>query len=211
MRHVVAGTDVTFSVIAGGAGLFTYQWRKGTNNLSDGGNVSGATNAALLLTALTPADAGSYSVVVNGPAGTFTGPDAALFVLIPPAIVVPPASQIVVRLHLRHPWLLGSGVVCVFLRLIPHSALCIPPSAFPTSASISVHQRFSSLRLLRLGVFALKNPRPSASSAEELFAIYFTFRLTGCGLQCSNSIVTYIACRWQVTGKNRADRGRGSR
>jgi hypothetical protein len=92
------GADVVLSVVAGGGGSFTYQWRKGTNNLTDGGNVSGATNATLTLTGLAPADSGLYSVVVVGPTNTFTSPDALLQVVLrPPDIVIPPVDQTVAQ------------------------------------------------------------------------------------------------------------------
>ena len=94
---VSADTPVTLSVVVGGAGPFTYQWRKGTNNLTDGGGVSGATNATLTLTGLSAADSGLYSVVVDGPTNTFTSPDAALNVLQSPSVLTPPADQIVAQ------------------------------------------------------------------------------------------------------------------
>ena len=91
---VGAGTDVTFSVTAGGTGPFTFQWRKDTVDLSDAGKISGATNTTLSLTGVTPNDAGNYSVVIGGPAGSITSPAAPMTVLVPPSIVLPPASQI---------------------------------------------------------------------------------------------------------------------
>ena len=63
-----AGSSVSFSVTAVGTAL-TYQWRKGTVNLVNGGNISGATSATLLINPVNLADAASdYHVVV---AGTF--------------------------------------------------------------------------------------------------------------------------------------------
>ncbi|KDN56606.1 Ig-like domain-containing protein [Flavobacterium seoulense] len=59
-----SGTQ-TMSVVATGSGL-TYQWRKDGINISNGGVVSGATTATLILTNPTTADAGSYDVVVSG-------------------------------------------------------------------------------------------------------------------------------------------------
>ena len=59
--------------------------------------MSGATNATLTLTGLALADAGAYSVVVNGPAGAITGGTAALTVLTAPSIVDPPAAQTVAQ------------------------------------------------------------------------------------------------------------------
>ncbi len=72
------GATVTFSALPACPGPFTFQWRKGTNNLTDGGVVSGATNATLMLTGVTAGDAGTYSVAITGPDGTLFSPEARL-------------------------------------------------------------------------------------------------------------------------------------
>ncbi|MEX2369841.1 MAG: ice-binding family protein, partial [Bacteroidales bacterium] len=60
------GNPVSFSVDATGAGL-TYQWRKGTVNLADGGNISGATSAILTIDPAVIGDAAAnYNVVIAG-------------------------------------------------------------------------------------------------------------------------------------------------
>ena len=92
---VAAGTPATFSVSIAGAGPFTYQWRKGTNNLADTDNLSGSIQPTLTFAAATSLDTGVYSVLVTGPSGTFTSPPAALTVVNPPAILSQPASQTV--------------------------------------------------------------------------------------------------------------------
>jgi hypothetical protein len=84
------GSVVTFSVIAGGAGPFTYQWRKDASDLRDGGTVAGATNATLTLTGTALSDSGKYSVVVNGATNSS---EADLTVLTPPVITQSPTNQ----------------------------------------------------------------------------------------------------------------------
>lgn len=69
-----AGGAVTFSVVAAGSGPFTYQW------LKDGATVAGATNASLVLSNLTSAAAGSYTVAVSNNAGSTTSNAATLTV-----------------------------------------------------------------------------------------------------------------------------------
>ncbi|HEU4472084.1 MAG TPA: hypothetical protein VFR58_13420 [Flavisolibacter sp.] len=59
------GGNVIFSVASAGVNL-TYQWRKGANN------IAGATNDSLILSNVSAADAGSYSVVITGLCGSAT-------------------------------------------------------------------------------------------------------------------------------------------
>lgn len=62
----LAGRAASFSVTASGSGPLTFQWRKNGVNLSNGGNIVGATTPALTINSVTSSDAGSYDVVVNG-------------------------------------------------------------------------------------------------------------------------------------------------
>jgi hypothetical protein len=58
--------SATFTVSAAGDGPLTYQWRRGTTALTNGGNISGADTATLTISPVTPADAGSdYNVLVT--------------------------------------------------------------------------------------------------------------------------------------------------
>lgn len=66
-QTITAFTTATFTVVASGIPAPTYQWRKGTTSLTNGGNISGATSATLTLTNVRVADAGTYSVVVSNP------------------------------------------------------------------------------------------------------------------------------------------------
>ena len=66
------GTTATFSVTASGTPPLNYQWRKDGANLVDGGRVSGAGAATLLLTNVQTGDAGDYAVVVNNASGSVT-------------------------------------------------------------------------------------------------------------------------------------------
>jgi hypothetical protein len=72
---VIAGRNTTLRVTATGTGPLTYQWRKG------GVDIPGATTNRLQLTNVSPADAGSYDVVVANAAGAVTSAAAAVTVL----------------------------------------------------------------------------------------------------------------------------------
>ncbi|MBL9212608.1 MAG: immunoglobulin domain-containing protein, partial [Opitutaceae bacterium] len=85
---VVAGSVVTFSVVATGTPAPTYQWEK------NGVALSGATGAALTLSGVSANDSASYRVVVSNVAGTVTSANATLTVIQPaPVNVVPTITQ----------------------------------------------------------------------------------------------------------------------
>ncbi|MEP7168102.1 MAG: HYR domain-containing protein, partial [Bacteroidota bacterium] len=65
-QTICEGGNASFSISAAGTGI-SYQWRNGTNNLSNGGNISGATSATLTITGVLLSDAASdYNCVVSG-------------------------------------------------------------------------------------------------------------------------------------------------
>ena len=87
-QTVVVGSTASFAVVANGTAPLRYQWRFNTTN-----DLSGATNAALVLTNVQPAQAGRYSVAVSNPAGSAGSAEAVLAVQVPPAISQQPQSQ----------------------------------------------------------------------------------------------------------------------
>jgi len=86
---VVAGTNVTFTVVATGTAPLSYQWA------FNGTNIVGANSDQLTLTNVQPADAGSYSVVVSNSVNSVTSIAATLTVNVPPTITQQPQSQTV--------------------------------------------------------------------------------------------------------------------
>ena len=79
----IAGTDVTLSVVATGAGPLTYQWTK------DGANIANATSSTLLLTSVGRTNSGSYAVVVTGGGGPTTSVSAGVRVIVPQRLQAP--------------------------------------------------------------------------------------------------------------------------
>lgn len=77
-------STVTYSVITGGAGPFTYQWQKDGTNLIDQATVMGSTSGTLTLDKVTFKDMGNYSVIINGPDGIMTGSSTSLRVMARP-------------------------------------------------------------------------------------------------------------------------------
>ncbi len=93
-RTVGAGTNVSFTVTAGGSAPFAYQWRKGGANLGDGGSVSGSATPTLTLSNVQNADTASYDVVVTNNVSSITSNLATLSVTpVAPTITSQPASR----------------------------------------------------------------------------------------------------------------------
>jgi hypothetical protein len=80
-QSVLSGSNVSFTVSAGGTPSPSYQW------YFNGAAIQGATSSTLSLTGVTTASAGTYSVQVTNSAGTATSSGASLTVSIPSRIV----------------------------------------------------------------------------------------------------------------------------
>jgi subtilisin-like proprotein convertase family protein len=85
---VCAGSQASFSVVASGSPVPTYQWRKG------GTNISGATSATYTIAATTVSDAASYDCVVTNTCGFATSTGASLTINTAPSIGSQPAPVI---------------------------------------------------------------------------------------------------------------------
>ena len=85
------GTTATFSVAATGTGL-TYQWLRNGINLSNGGDISGATSATLTILNIETADEANYSVAVIGTCSSVVSNAAPLIVDDNAVITVQPVN-----------------------------------------------------------------------------------------------------------------------
>ncbi len=83
------GDAASFAVAAGGSGPLNYRWRKNGVNLSDGGNILGATTANLTIVPVGTSDAASYDIVVSNACGSVTSVVASLTVNTAPTISCP--------------------------------------------------------------------------------------------------------------------------
>ncbi|HKQ40306.1 MAG TPA: FG-GAP-like repeat-containing protein [Verrucomicrobiae bacterium] len=84
------GSNTTFEAAVSGSGPLAYQWFR--NDAA----IEGATNASLIVTNAQLADQGQYRLSVSNSFGAFTSSNAALVLLIRPAITIQPLSQSVV-------------------------------------------------------------------------------------------------------------------
>ena len=85
-QTVVAGSNASITVAAGGDPTLTYQWRL------NGVNVPGATAATLALTGVQTNQLGLYTVVVSNPYGSVTSSNATLDVKAAPFVASQPQS-----------------------------------------------------------------------------------------------------------------------
>jgi beta-galactosidase len=83
---VGAHSTVTFTVVADGDPILTYQWKKGVDELV------GETADTLELVNVTDVNQGTYTVVVTNDFGSITSDDADLTVNTAPVVVLPPSS-----------------------------------------------------------------------------------------------------------------------
>ena len=89
-QSVAAGTTVTFNVVAGGTGPFTYQWQR------NGVAIPGATSTSYTTPILTSVDNGSnFTVVVTNASGTTSS--------LPATLTVNASAATGINLALNHP------------------------------------------------------------------------------------------------------------
>jgi hypothetical protein len=88
-QTITAGTQLMLGVQANGTALLQYQWFK------DGTAVAGATSSILQISSARSSDTATYYVRISNSIGTVTSANAAIVVLVPPAITLQPANQTV--------------------------------------------------------------------------------------------------------------------
>jgi hypothetical protein len=91
-RTNAAGTTATFSVGVTGTAPFTFQWKKGGQDIFDGptphgSEIAGANTATLTLSSVRAEDAGNYSVLIGNSVGSTNSDPATLTVVTPVPVV----------------------------------------------------------------------------------------------------------------------------
>src|SRR6185369_12332537 len=137
--NVVAtnGDLVLFSVVAQGSEPFSYLWYFNETNV-----LAEATNATLVLSNVTPADAGSYAAVVTNAYGSRTSASATLTVIVLPTITC--GTNRLVELGTEwdfdEPAATGSNIVVTVVDTITNAACGATFSATRTWAVTDVNQ-----------------------------------------------------------------------
>ncbi len=94
----VTGDTVELTVLAGGSAPLSYHWQMNSNNLANGGNVSGATTPTLTVTGIKPTQAGLYTVTVRNSAGQVVSTSAQVNVILRPGLsITSPQKNAVVK------------------------------------------------------------------------------------------------------------------
>ena len=83
---VLAGKNAAFNVVASGTGPLSYQWLRGSTSLTNDSVYSGVNTNTLTLTGVSPANIGSYSVVITNSLGSTNSASVPLDVQLPPAL-----------------------------------------------------------------------------------------------------------------------------
>ncbi|HWX19002.1 MAG TPA: LamG-like jellyroll fold domain-containing protein [Candidatus Binatia bacterium] len=82
-QDLYPGRPAAFTVVPAGLPPITYQWRTNGVNLTDGGRISGSTNATLTVANVQASDAANYDVIVSNPGGSITSSIAPLTLTAP--------------------------------------------------------------------------------------------------------------------------------
>lgn len=80
-QSILPGAPASFSVAAIGNTPYLFHWQFNGTNLANGVNFSGATNSTLIISNVSPANAGFYSVTVSNILGSITSTGALLSVI----------------------------------------------------------------------------------------------------------------------------------
>jgi uncharacterized repeat protein (TIGR03803 family) len=92
------GVTALFHVGTATNAALSFQWQTNGVPLSDGGRISGSATSTLIISNVSPADIGAYSVIVSNVAGTLTSSNALLTIIpSPPLISVQPANQMILQ------------------------------------------------------------------------------------------------------------------
>ncbi|EEF61684.1 immunoglobulin domain-containing protein [Pedosphaera parvula] len=171
-RTLYSGMNARFTVGAVSSLPISYQW------LANGTNIAGATNSALTLTNIQPADSGTYSAVLNNGNGLLTTSNATLAVTHSPPIFLSQTSNQLLTLggNLNLAVTVGGSQPLSYQwRLNGKEIPGATASRFAVTNVVDANSGFYELVVSNVfgiatnsGIFATVNDLPSSLNAVEL-------------------------------------------
>jgi uncharacterized repeat protein (TIGR03806 family) len=196
------GSNVTFSVQAGGTAPLSYQW------LFNGTTIPGATASSYLLSNAQTNNAGAYSVTITNVVGNTTSANAMLVVTFAPTIVVQPQSQTVTAgsnvtfsvqaagtAPLGYQWLL-SGIVISGATASSYTMNNVQPAKAGNYAVLVTNVAgnvFSANAVLTVNVTPSITAQPQSRTVAAGSNVTFTVQAAG---------TTPLAYQWMFNGVN---------
>ncbi|MBI3880497.1 MAG: immunoglobulin domain-containing protein [Verrucomicrobia bacterium] len=91
--NLVVGATLTMNVVATGSAPLSYRWRINFQNLNDSNNITGSTNATLVISSVLTNHGGLYDVVVSNAYGFTNSATALVNVFAPPVLTIQPSNR----------------------------------------------------------------------------------------------------------------------
>jgi len=169
-QNVVIGSNVTFTVAAGGAGPFTYQWRV------NGAPIGGAVNASYTITGAQLSQAGSYDALVANALASVFSSNATLTVLPPFSISPQPLSQSA-GVGSNVTFTVGAVGLGAFTGPFTYQWTL---NGAPLAGETATNLAFASAQLTNSGSYAcvVGSPLGSLNSSNALLTVFNPFTVT---------------------------------
>ena len=172
-----AGQTAMATVAANGAAPFAYQWKAGLNgnytNLTDGGNVSGSTNATLTITGVQFTNALNYVVVITNSLGSVTSGVAPLAILppLPAQIAIQDGSPLSIthatNTAISLPFAVTAGANVMVVTLAERGARLSEPATLTWNGQTlnrTVQTAYNNGNQRSLAIYYLFNPNPGTAN-----------------------------------------------
>jgi len=88
-------TTANFITVATGSGTLSYQWKKNSSNVTNGGHYSGCTTAIMMISNISSSDEANYSCTVSNSYGNINSNQAALTLMAATTITQQPSNRTV--------------------------------------------------------------------------------------------------------------------
>jgi subtilisin-like proprotein convertase family protein len=169
-QTVVIGSNVTFTVAAGGAGPFTYQWR------FNGAPINGAVNASYTITGAQTSQAGTYHVLVANALASVFSSNATLTVQPPFTISPQPLSQSA-PVGSNVTFTVGAVGLGAFTGPFTYQWTL---NGAPLAGATATNLAFTNLQLANSGSYAcvVGSPLGSITSSSALLTVFNPFTVT---------------------------------